>query len=272
MFARSISVVLLLLTLGVGAQQLYVGPADTTDMHWAEATDFDGSFILCRGAYTADRDEANGSGWGTDYPGADHNLLVRLSMLTRIPIRFVGTPRYPVHVVVRLDDPLLLFRCPVILVEDVGVLRFTESEVVMLRRYFEAGGFLWADDFWGDQAWDQWEHELRRVLPAYRYPMIDIPPDHTIMHMLYAVDHIPQQPTIGLWAPGHTSERGEETKEVHFRGVLDARGRLIAVMTHNTDIVDGMEEEKPENQAYIREFSASSYAIGVNIVLYALTH
>jgi len=270
--------------------KLYIGPENPTDTRWATKADFDGSIIFCRGFYTSDRQEANGGGWWTDYPGGDNNFLVRLSELTETRVRF-SKDRIPFFVVVHLDDPLL-FKCPILFMEDVGTVRFTDRQVEMLTRYFAQGGFLWVDDFWGSQAWEQWEYEIRRVLPSGTHPMFDIPTDHPIMHMLYEVPKIHQQPTIGLWNTScsgdefdsdatvipcldqrwPTSERGADSAEVHFRGIQDENGHLQVVMTHNTDIADGWEEEKPNNMAYIHEFSAKCYAIGVNIFLYALTH
>lgn len=267
------------------AQRLYIGPADQDNPRWASSTDFDGSILFCRGYYTSDRIEANGAGWFTDYPGADNNFLVRLSELTKVRVRF-DQDRTPMYVVMPLTDPLL-YKCPVLFMEDVGTLRFSEAAVRNLRSYFDKGGFLWVDDFWGSQAWDQWEEEIRRVLPSGLYPLIDIPSDHPILHQLYDLKGgIWQMSTYSIWmggscadgvsgAPcgfGTTSERGLDSQEPHLRGILDDHQRVIVIMTHNTDIADGWEEEKPENQPYINEFSARSYALGTNIFLYALTH
>lgn len=279
----------LALTLMANAKQgkLYMGSEDGTTPRWATAADFDGSILFCRGYYGSDRHEANGSGWFTDYPGADQNFLTRLSELTEVHVRF-DQNRIPFYVVVRLDDPALLYKCPVLFMSDVGTARFTSEDVRVLKGYFERGGFLWVDDFWGDAAWDQWIDQIREVLPSGLYPMEDITPDHSIFHQLYDVKGgIWQQSTIGIWnggvctefagdeclpQQGVTSERGDETRTPHFRGILDERGHTIVVMSHNTDIADGWEEEKPENQEYINEFSAKSYALGINIFLYALTH
>jgi hypothetical protein len=43
------------------------------------------------------------------------------------------------------------------------------------------------------------------------------------------------------------------------------------VMTHNTDIADSWEREG-ENVEYFRRFSPDGYALGVNVLLYAMTH
>ena len=177
----------------------------------------------------------------------------------------------PNFVVVRLDDPLL-FKCPVLYMEDVGTASFSDREVQGLRDYLLKGGFLQVDDFWGSQAWNQWEREIGRVLPPSEFPIIDIPPTHPIMRALYVVTGIEQASSIQFWRrDGRVSERGADSAQVHFRGIQDARGRLMVVMRHNTDIPDTWEREG-ESQAYFDRFSPGGYAVGVNAVIYALTH
>ncbi len=60
-------------------------------------------------------------------------------------------------------------------------------------------------------------------------------------------------------------------RDVNFQGLFDKDGRLMAVATHNSDIGDGWERER-EDIEFFEEFSTKSYAIGVNIIIYALTH
>jgi hypothetical protein len=59
---------------------------------------------------------------------------------------------------------------------------------------------------------------------------------------------------------------------VHFRGIQDSHGRLMVLASHNTDIADTWEREGNEPHAYFDLFSPRGYAIGVNVVLYAMTH
>ena len=68
-----------------------------------------------------------------------------------------------------------------------------------------------------------------------------------------------------------TSERGFETNEPHFRGIFDEKGRLMVIMTHNTDIADGWEREAEDDEFFYR-FSIRAYPLGVNIAIYAMTH
>jgi hypothetical protein len=243
------------------AQRIWIG--GRMGVRFAQVEDFDGSFNYCRGYF-------NG-GWRTDYPGADNNFSIRLAELTRIPVRF-DEDRQPRHVVVRLDDPVL-YRCPMIFMENVGSMRLTDEEVFSLRDYLVRGGFVWVDDFWGSAQWAQWEREISRVLPPHEYPIFDLELSHPIMHMLYDVPDFLQVPNINFWygTGGETSERGLDSAEVHYRGIQNDRGNLMVLMTHNTDVADTWEREG-EYADYFNLFSPRGYAIGVNVVLYAMTH
>jgi len=238
---------------------------------WAKPSDFDGEFNFCRGYYQSNRPEAGGSGWNTDYPGADNNFSVRLAELTFVRIK-LNPDGQPDYVVVRLDDPLLT-RCPMIYLEDAGTAQFTDEEVLGLRNYLLKGGFVTVDDFWGTAAWDQWTEEIGRVLPPSQYPIFDVPLDHPIMHTLYDVKYIEQVSSIQFWYRngGNVSERGPDSPHPNYRGIADEKGRLMVIMAHNTDIPDTWEREG-ENHEYFEKFSPNGYAIGVNTVMYGLTH
>ena len=258
---------------GQKARQIYTGKSDiSSDARWATESDFDGSLVFCRGYYTQNRFEEGSWGWFVDYPGADYNILIRIGELTKTRVRLDSNGK-PIHVVVRLDSQLI-FNCPVVFMSEVGTINLTEREIINLRLYFKKGGFLWVDDFWGSESWKQWEQQIRQVLPANLYPMIDIPATHPIRNTLFDIREIPQVPTIGFWysTNGQTSERGEDSKEVHFRGIEDKKGRLIAVMTHNTDIAETWETEgSDKNGRFFYKFSPDGYGLGINIFLYALT-
>jgi hypothetical protein len=255
------------------AQQIFVGGGGRFRFngHFATPEDFDGSFLYCRGFYRSVRGEAGGQGWSTDYPGADNNFSIRLSELTRVSVKWDPT-RQPIHVVVRLNDPALN-RCPMLFMEDVGTIQFSEGEIQGLRDYLLKGGFLWVDDFWGSVAWDRWVAELQRVLPSGEFPIIEVPLSHPIMHTVYDVTDYLQVSSINFWyrSEGSVSERGPDSAQVHFRGIEDSRKRLMVLMTHNTDVSDTWEREG-ENKEYFSLFSPRGYAIGVNVVVYALTH
>jgi hypothetical protein len=232
---------------------------------------FDGGFNFCRLMYTSDRREAGGSGWSTDYWDADINFSTRLGELTKTTIsrRPDGTPN---HVTVRISDPLL-FNCPILSATDVGTALFSDDDVEILRAYLEKGGFLWVDDFWGPYAWDNWVSNISKVLPPGEYPIRDLPLDHPIRRTLFEYTELPQIPAISFWRQngGETSERGELSAEPHLRGIADAQGRLMVVMTHNTDISDAWEREAEDPQFFLR-FSPQGYAVGLDVFLYGMTH
>jgi hypothetical protein len=234
------------------------------------ADSFDGGFTFCRGMYTQVRTMRSGMGWGTDYPDADINFSIRLSELTktRVSRRPDGEPN---HFTVRLTDDNL-FNCPYLHMEDMGSARFTDEEVARLREYLVKGGFLWVDDFWGTAAWRFWVEQIGRVLPPADYPIRDLPPDHPLFSAQYPVKGVPQIPSIRLWTPGgNTSEDPPDTDVVHARGISDRSGRLMVFMSHNTDISDAWEREGADPR-YFYEFGPNGYALGINVVLYTLSH
>ena len=226
----------------------------------------------CRLLYESVRREANGAGWRTDYPWGERHLLLRLSELTKTRIS-LAEPDIPHAWLVRLTDDTL-FDCPYLVASDVGTIGLSQAEVERLRLYLLKGGFMWVDDFWGDEAWKQWASELGKAMPPGDFPIEDIPMTDPILHSMFEVKQVPQVTSIRFWraADGkNTSERGEESDVAHFRGIRDSHGRLMVVMTHNTDVADSWEREG-EDPAFFYQFSPDGYALGINVLLYALTH
>ena len=231
----------------------------------------DRNFAGCHMYYTSVRRENNGSGWRTDYPWAQRNLLIRLSELTKTRVSW-ATPRVPHVWLVRLTDPAL-FECPYLMASDVGTIGLSNEEADRLRQYLAKGGFLWVDDFWGEAAWEQWSQELSRALPA-GFTVEDVPLTDQIFRSMVEVRKVPQVPGIGYWRSyggAETSERGAESAVVNFRAIRDRHGRIVSVMTHNTDVSNSWERET-EDRAYFSQFSVDGYALGLNILLYAMTH
>ena len=232
----------------------------------------DGLFTFCRIFFESVRGERSGQGWRTDYPYSDINFMTRFSQLTSVKIRQDGDGA-PDHVVVSLLDDTI-YDYPFAFMSDVGTLGLSPLEIDRLRDYLLRGGVLYVDDFWGDLAWIHWQEEIGKVLPPDEYPIVDIPLDHEIFNTFFTIREVPQIPSIQHWrrsGGSTTSERGWETREPHFRGIFDKFGRLMVIMTHNTDIADGWEREG-EDDEYFYRFSLKSYPFGVNIAIYALTH
>ncbi len=210
--------------------------------------------------------------WETDYPEAEENFLIRLRQLTTIDVN--PTPTH-----VRLTDPRL-FDYPLIYMCDPGWMFLTEDEVNALRRYFERGGFLWVDDFWGIAEWENVEEQMARVFPELKWKKL-LPPN-PIFDIVFPLTECPQVPAKIFYdmtgesfdmPDGHREPVGgiAGVSENHFMGLFDRDERLLAVATHNNDIGDGWERET-EGEEYFRIFSTKAYALSVNIIVYALTH
>jgi hypothetical protein len=232
----------------------------------------DANFTFCRVMYDRVRTEPMGMGWVTDYPYAEINLLTRLSELTKTTVSRDARGQ-PNHWVVRLTDPTL-FNCAFTMASDVGTIGLSPEEREGLRRYLLKGGFLWVDDFWGTAAWEHWSTEIGRVLPPSEYPILDVPCDDPVLRTQLTVEHVPQITNIQFWRSvggSTTSERGSDSEEAHFRVIRDHQGRIMVVMTHNTDIADSWEREG-EDPAFFRQFSPAGYAFGIDVLLHAMSH
>jgi len=232
----------------------------------------DSAFVVCRIAYRSVRVEPMGIGWQTDYPFAEVNLTTRLSELTktRVSRDHGGQPN---HFVVRLTDDAL-FNCPITMASDVGSLGFTPPEIDRLRTYLLKGGFLWVDDFWGTLAWRQWSAEIAKVLPPADFPIEDVPLDDPMLRSMFEVAHVPQITNIQFWrgvGGQTTSERGPDSSDVHLRAIRDSHGRIMVLMTHNTDVADSWEREG-EDPGFFYQFSPNGYALGIDVLLHAMTH
>src|SRR4051812_16687814 len=241
--------------------------------HFATAALRDGTFHFCRLMYShhPGRFEAGGTGWTTDYPGADINFSIRFSELTKAAVGRDHDDE-PEYFVVRSSGDAALFDCGFVTMEDAGVAQLSEQDVLQLRSYLLKGGFIWNDDFWGTAAWDNWVEQISRVLPPGQFPIVDVPVTHPMFHTQFNVHQVLQVPAIQMWRRlgGGTSERGEDSAVVHTRGIFDDKGRLMVLMTHNTDISDTWEREG-EDKEYFYRFSPEGYAIAIDVMLYVMS-
>jgi Domain of unknown function (DUF4159) len=231
---------------------------------------FQGAFNFCRVMFSTSRD-GDGANWAVDYPRADVNLSIRLSELTKTRVSTDASGE-PDHVVIELTDPAL-FDCPFVMMTEVGGAYIGPEEAVKLREYLQKGGFLWADDFWGSYAWEHWVLELSKVLPPNDYKIFELPKDHPLFRQQFQIAKVPQIASINFWmgSGGGTSERYEDSAVPHAMGVADRQGRLMVLMTHNTDFGDSWEREG-DDPNYFYRFSVDGYAFGINVLLYAMSH
>ena len=256
------------------AEQIWAGGYGRTPPRFPTPTTFSGGFNFCRVMFQSDHREKQG--WGTDYPGADINFSIRLAELTKVQVKMSEGTEYPEPdaVVVRLTDDAL-FQCPVVFMEDAGTARFSDIEVSRLQDYLLKGGFLLAMDYHGMYGRDQFDEEMARVLPPARFPIVDLTPpnDHVLWRAFFNVNELPQMASINTWRrTGDVIERWNDTGAAPTaRGIADSQGRLMVLMVHNTDLPDPWEREG-EDKDYFFKFSPEAYAVGIDILIYAMTH
>ena len=234
-------------------------------------------WTFCRVRYSSNsrgrsRYGRGGGDWATDYPDSDLNLSWRLMQMTSLRVDPDGR-------VIDLIDPEL-FNYPWIYIAEPGGLEFTDEEVPILRKYLHNGGFLMVDDFWGDEQWQNFYEQMKRVFPE-REPE-ELSMEHPVFHSVFDLKMSKQElqiPNVGdgvdsQYNGGITWERrwGPSAREVHFKGIFDDKRRMMVFIAHNTDNGDGWEREG-ESKFYFHEFSEKkAYPLGINVIFYAMTH
>jgi hypothetical protein len=202
--------------------------------------------------------------WMTDYPDSDLALSARLQ-------KEIGLKADPKGMVLALTDPQLKNYPFAYLVEG-GSLQLSQVEADALRAYLEGGGFLMVDDFWGEAEWASLEAEIKKAFPKHK--LVDLPLEHPVFHSFYEIREKPQVPSIhaalAFRNNGITWER-HDAQQPHYRGLVDGKGRLMAIFCHNTDLGDGWEREGAD-EYYTQEFSLKrAFPMGINIVVFALS-
>ena len=205
--------------------------------------------------------------WATDYPDADLNLSFRLQQMTSLKVD-------PDARVLRMTDSEL-FRYPFVYVVEPGDWFLEDAEVEAMRRYLLNGGFMMADDFWGEDEWAGFEAQMRRIFPDREWK--EVPRSHALFHSVFDLPESLnlQCPNVRLGTlsqfNGVTWER-PDAQEMHVRAWYDDKGRMCSIAMHNTDNGDGWEREG-EYEDYFKTFSEKiAYPLGVNIVFYLMTH
>jgi hypothetical protein len=208
--------------------------------------------------------------WETDFPEGDDNFSHRLSQLTRIQTAKFASSR--MFTAPDLGDFPLLY------MSDPGYMVVSAEEKLAFRNYLANGGFVWVDDFWGDAEWQQFADVMRQVLPGREWRVLSA--DHPIFHTVFDLnDGMPQIPALPFASPGGSTAEAPNAhkfpagslEEPQMRAWLDDDGRIMVLATHNTDVGDGWEREA-YGEWYFETFSTKSYMVGVNVVVYAMTH
>ncbi len=221
-------------------------------------------FYFTRGIYSDDfgiGDESGGS-WSIDYPKADRHFLFALNRLSIVDSS-------PDENAVKLTDPKLR-EYPLIYALEVGAMQLEEPEAEALREYLLSGGFLFIDDFWGTWALENLLDQMQLVFPGRKIE--DIPLTHQIFSVVYDIEEIQQVPNfrngIAFENSGITHE--DDGVQAYVQGIYDDNDRLMVLINWNTDLGDAWEwADHPQYPAY---FSTYAVKLGINIVVYAMTH
>jgi uncharacterized protein DUF4159 len=203
-----------------------------------------------------------GTMWSNDYPIGDRAFARILRRLTRIDTRSVEQP-------INLNDGDDVYNWPWIYAAHVETMDLTDSMVKKLHEYLDRGGFFYADDFWGDAGWAAFRQTLDRILPGSQTE--DIPDSDPIYHLLFDLnDRFMVANHNMLMATGLPYHNIPGGTVAHWRGIRDAKGRIVVVMNFNSDVGDSWEwADRPE---YPEKYSNLGMRISTNYVTYAMTH
>lgn len=200
-----------------------------------------------------------GEPWYIDAPAAEQNLSRRVKTATSIQVED--------PIVLTLDDPRL-YQYPWIYFVEPGNLKMLDSDVTTLREFLYRGGTATFDDFHGPFEWANLEKELKRVFPDR--PIIEVPKDHPVFSCFYKIDSYPQVAGLGSFLSGRSWEKGGYVS--HLRTILDDTGRPMVFINFNTDMGDGWEWSNAEDYPGYIKYTAMAYRMGINEIVYALTH
>jgi hypothetical protein len=200
-----------------------------------------------------------GTSWTQDYPRADRHFAQAMRRLSLVHARSVEQP-------VNLDDGDDAFNYPWMNAGEMGDWKLTEDQAAALREYLLRGGFIMLDDFWGTEEWNRFMESMQRVFPDR--PVVEIDNADPIFHIVYDLDDRYQVP--GQWALVRGSTYRNDGSTPHWRGIYDDNGRVMVAMTFNSDVGDSW--EWADDPGYPEKYSALGIRIGVNYVIYSMTH
>lgn len=200
-----------------------------------------------------------GESWTIDYPVSDRHLSRGVRRLTRIHARSVEQP-------ISLKEGDDVYNWPWLYGVEVGHWDLSDDEAKKMRDYLLRGGFFMCDDFHGTTEWEVFTASMKRVFPDR--PIVEIENKDAIFHTVYDLDDRYQVPGEQFVHSGRTYENNGRVP--HWRGIYDDKGRLMVAMCFNMDLGDSWEHA--DNPEYPEKFSALGIRIGVNYIIYSMTH
>jgi hypothetical protein len=202
-----------------------------------------------------------GGGWATDFPASDCKFMWGVERLTNIRV-YDKSP----HVVTAVDPKL--YEYPYLYIVSPNRMNLIQEEAEKLREYLLRGGFLHVDDFWGRAQREIVEEEMAKILPDH--PIVELTLDHEVFHTFFDIDTVMQIPNVNNGCNGGpTWEQASEIDPKIF-GILDDAGRLMVLITYNSDLGDAW--EWMDRPCYPEKYSGQAYRMGINFMIYAMTH
>lgn len=198
-------------------------------------------------------------------PDAEHHFMQGLNRLTRIDGALVNRYDGEGGRIISLQDDSI-FDYPWLYAVEVGGWTLDHNEAAKLKEYLLRGGFLMVDDFHGTAEWARFADTLKLVFPDH--PILEIPEQDEVLHVLYDLDQRIQIPGIHTYFNGQTWERDGYVP--HWRGMYDDDGRLMVVINFNMDLGDAWEHA--DTPGYPEPMTALAYRFAVNYVIYSMTH
>ena len=183
--------------------------------------------------------------------------MTRMSELTKTPISRLPDGE-PNHLIIRLTQPEL-FKCPFIMMTEVGNIYLDDDEAKNLREYLLKGGFLWADDFWGEYAWEVWDSQFRKVLPTgrIRISICRWSIRSSISSSRSSASRRFRRSARGAARAAERRSAASTAASPHARAILDDHGRIMVLITHNTDFGDSFEEEATDREYFLALLGAT---------------
>jgi hypothetical protein len=226
-------------------------------------------FTFARLKFEGDRDYRFGGGriWEDDAPQADLSLTYRLHQVTSLKVR----PGLNFVDITAKDLP----DYPFVYAASGGRMVLTDEEVGALRNYLLNGGFLMVDDFWGDDQWQHFYGQIKKIFPD-REP-VELTLDNRIFHTVFNFKKEPQIPSVGAFLRDQQSyDPGwpyfEKDHDPHYYAIYDDKQRMMAIICHNNHYGDGWEHETDDHSYFDRFSEPQAYPMFINILVYAMTH
>jgi hypothetical protein len=201
-----------------------------------------------------------GGTWTVDYPEADNNFIVGLREWAGTNLKIAPRP----EAVEILDDRI--FDYPFIYIVEPGFMDLSTEQAARLREYLARGGFMFLDDFWGDYEWENVQEQFHKIVPELEIK--DLPLSHPIFHSYLDVEEVVQVPNVYNAMRGETSEKGGVVP--HYMGVENKNGRMVAFIARNCDLGDAW--EWINDSRYPVKYGLPAYKVGINVVIYAMSH